>query len=41
MTEDDLAMIEWLKNASAEDVLAEMKIVEKELFRESGNKGNE
>lgn len=33
MTEEDLAMIKWLKNASPEEVLAEMKAVEKELFR--------
>lgn len=34
MTEEDLAMIEWLKNASDDEVLTQMKAAEKEIFRE-------
>lgn len=34
MSEEDLAMLEWLKNASQEEVLAAMDATEKEIFRE-------
>ena len=34
MSEDDLAMIEWLRDAPFEQILAEMKAVEKEILRE-------
>jgi len=33
MTEEELAMIEWLKNASSEEILNEMEAVDKEIFR--------
>lgn len=34
MTEEDLAMIEWLKSAAPEEVLREMRAVEKDIFRD-------
>ena len=37
MTEEEIAMIVWLKNASDADILSEMAAVEKEIFRESVN----
>ena len=37
MTEEEIAMIEWLKNASEAEILSAMDSVEKEIFRESAN----
>ena len=37
MTEEEIAMIEWLKNASETEILSAMASVEKEIFRESVN----
>ena len=34
MTEEEIAMIEWLKNASDSEILSEMAAAEKEIFRE-------
>lgn len=33
MSEEDLVMIEWLKNASDEEILKEMEIADREFFR--------
>lgn len=34
MSEEDLAMIAWLKNAAQEEILAAMDATEKEIIRE-------
>ena len=33
MTDEDIAMIEWLQNATNEEILREMHAVEREIFR--------
>lgn len=34
MNEEEIAMIEWLKNAPQDEILAEMSVADKEIFRE-------
>ena len=33
MTDEEMAMIEWLQNATNEEILREMHAVEREIFR--------
>jgi len=37
MSEEDIAMIEWLKSASPDDVLKAMRGVDKEIFRDDAS----